>query len=143
MVCGARDLTESASQVKRGVWRRVASWVFRATVRRLLALPVTDTQCGLKAFSQRAAQEIFSRSTIDGFAFDVELLFIASQLGFTCERIPVVQLNEYASTISLRRHAWPMLQEVLGICQRHRQGAYDFVDAKNAVEKAHESRRAA
>jgi dolichyl-phosphate beta-glucosyltransferase len=74
---------------------------------------VADTQCGLKLFSRRAAQEIFSRATIDGFAFDAEVVFLTRRLRLPFLRIPVNLIHEYASTLSLRRHALPMLWDVV------------------------------
>jgi glycosyltransferase involved in cell wall biosynthesis len=124
VVCGARDLAESSALVVRSAWRQCASWVFRAAVRRLLTLHVTDTQCGLKVFSRRAIESIFPRQRIDGLAFDVEVLYLAERLGLSCARIPVVQRNEYASTISLRRHALPMFLELLRIRAHDWQGSY-------------------
>jgi len=115
VVCGARDLVGSGSKVSRSLWRHCASWAFRSAVQRLLALQITDTQCGLKVFSRRAIDSIFPRQQVDGLAFDVEVLYLAERLGLTCARIPVLQLNEYASTISLRRQALPIFIELLRI----------------------------
>ena len=67
---------------------------------RLVSREVTDTQCGLKAFSRRAAHEIFSRSTLDGFSFDAEVAFLTQRLGLSFQRIPVNLVREYGSTLS-------------------------------------------
>jgi len=120
VVCGGRDLPESRSNVSRSYWRRLASRAFRTAVSQVVPLKVCDTQCGLKVFSREAAQRVFSCQHIDGLAFDVEVLFLAERLGLSCVRIPVVQLNENASTISLRRHAVPMLIDLFRIRWLHR-----------------------
>jgi dolichyl-phosphate beta-glucosyltransferase len=126
VVCGARDLAGSGTKVSRSLWRHCASWTFRGAVRRLLALKVTDTQCGLKAFSRRAVESIFPRQQVEGLAFDVEVLYLAEQLGLGCVRIPVLQLTEHATTISLRRQALPMLMELVQIRWRDLSGGYDL-----------------
>ncbi|HEX4148062.1 MAG TPA: glycosyltransferase [Pirellulales bacterium] len=113
VVFGARDVAGSVDQVPRRWSRRAATWVFREVIRRLISREVTDTQCGLKAFSRRAAYEVFSQVAIDGFAFDVEVVFLVHRLGLRFRRIPVSLVNEYASTLSLSRHAIPMLLDVL------------------------------
>lgn len=41
-----------------------------------------DTQCGFKIFEAHAAEEIFSRMTILGWGFDLEVLAVARQLGY-------------------------------------------------------------
>jgi dolichyl-phosphate beta-glucosyltransferase len=122
VIFGARDMEGSAQRVRCRFSRRVATRVFRAVVKRVVACGVTDTQCGLKLFSRRAAREIFSRTTIDGFAFDTEVVTLTQRLGLPFERIPVTLINDYASTLSLRRNALPMLLDVLGLWLRSRLG---------------------
>ncbi len=58
-------------------------------------------------------REIFSRATIDGFAFDAEVVFLARRLRLPHRRVPVNLIHDYDSTISLRRHALPMLWDVV------------------------------
>ena len=49
-----------------------------------------DTQCGFKAFRREAAQAIFSRQRLEGWAFDAELLYLAGKLGFSVRQVPIV-----------------------------------------------------
>ena len=81
---------------------------------------MTDTQCGLKLFSRRAAGEVFSRMTISGFAFDAEVVFLTQRLGFSYRRIPVSLVREYASTLSLWRDTLPMLRDIMGLWWHNR-----------------------
>ena len=134
VVFGARDLRESAVLAPRKFLRTLATWVFRSVVRQLVSRQVTDTQCGLKVFSRRAAIEIFSRTTIEGFAFDAEVVFLTHRLALPFRRIPVTLINEYASTISLTRHALPMLLDVIGLRWRALRGSYDLDRAVVAAE---------
>jgi dolichyl-phosphate beta-glucosyltransferase len=113
VVFGARDIEGSEHLAPRRLARRLATYTFREIVRRLVSREVTDTQCGLKLFSRRAALEIFSRTTIDGFAFDAEVVMLTHQLELAFRRVPVTLVNEFASTLSLRRNALPMLMDVL------------------------------
>jgi dolichyl-phosphate beta-glucosyltransferase len=124
VVFGARDVRESVNLAPRRLARRLATFAFREVVSRLVSREVTDTQCGLKLFSRRAALEIFSRTTIDGFAFDAEVVLLTHLLDISFRRVPVTLVNEYGSTISLRRHALPMLIEVLRAWVRARLGKY-------------------
>jgi dolichyl-phosphate beta-glucosyltransferase len=84
----------------------------------MVSQELVDTQCGLKVFSRGCAKEIFSRATIDGFAFDVEVVRLAICLGVTVKRIPVRLVNEQSSTLSLTRHAIPMLADAMRVCYR-------------------------
>jgi len=120
VVFGARDLAQSTHRARRKLSRTLATWLFREVVKRLVSHEVTDTQCGLKAFSLRAAQEIFSRLTLDGFSFDAEVVFLTQRLGLPFERIPVNLVREYGSTLSLRRHTIPMLRDIVALWWRNR-----------------------
>jgi dolichyl-phosphate beta-glucosyltransferase len=124
VVFGARDLDGSACLARRRLLRTMATTVFREIVRHLVSRQVTDTQCGLKVFSRRAALEIFSRTTIDGFAFDAEVVYLTKRLELPFHRVPVTLINEYSSTISLSRHALPMLLDVFKLRARALRGEY-------------------
>jgi dolichyl-phosphate beta-glucosyltransferase len=126
VVFGARDLKESSVRAPRRIMRTLAHWAFSSAVQMLVSWQVTDTQCGLKIFSRRAALEIFSRTTINGFAFDTEVVFLTDRLALPFVRVPVTLINEYASTISLTRHALPMLMDVIGLRWRAFWGEYEL-----------------
>ena len=70
-------------------WRRIGGRLFALARRRLLLSDVEDTQCGFKAFRHSAAQALFSRQRLEGWAFDTELLFLARRLGFSIAQVPV------------------------------------------------------
>src|SRR3972149_6853339 len=118
VVFGARDLAASKHLAPRHWMRQMATYVFRAIVKTLVSRQVTDTQCGLKLFTRQAASEIFSRLTIDGFSFDAEVVLLTHRLDLSFKRIPVTLINDYASTLSLRRNALPMLADVFRIWWR-------------------------
>jgi dolichyl-phosphate beta-glucosyltransferase len=131
---GARDLEGSHQIVGRRLLRRAASAVFSQIVRFLISHDVTDTQAGLKLFSARASQEIFSRTVIDGFAFDVEVVFLTHHMDFTYQRIPVDLINEESSSLSVWRHTLPMLREVFQIRLRALRGAYEIATHVPSVD---------
>ncbi len=133
VVFGARDLKESSVRAPRRFLRTLAHWVFRSAMQLLVSRQVTDTQCGLKIFSRRAALEIFSRTTINGFAFDAEVVFLTHRLALPFIRIPVTLINEYSSTISLTRHALPMLMDVVQLRWRARSGEYKLAPISPAA----------
>lgn len=70
-------------------WRRIGGRLFAAARRRLLLSDIEDTQCGFKAFRRAAAQAVFSRQQLDGWAFDAEVLYLARRLGFSVRQIPI------------------------------------------------------
>jgi dolichyl-phosphate beta-glucosyltransferase len=146
VVFGARDIEGSENLAPRRLLRRLATFAFREVVRRLVSHEVTDTQCGLKLFGRRAALEIFARSTIDGFAFDAEVVMLTQRLGLPFRRVPVTLINEFSSTLSLRRNTLPMLMDVVRLRLRERTArvapAPQFVFAA-AEATAEDARKAA
>ncbi len=69
----------------------------------LLAVPgIWDTQCGFKAFSDQAAQNIFSRARINRWGFDIEALALARKLDYQIGIIPVNWVNDPHSKVTLK-----------------------------------------
>lgn len=124
VVFGSRTAEGAASHVERRWLRTLASFVFRSCMMLLVSRQVTDTQCGLKVFSRRAARQIFSRATVNGFAFDAEVVFLTHLLHLSFVKIPVTLVNDYATTISLTRNALPMLMDVLNVRWRSLKNEY-------------------
>ena len=85
---GVRRATESV--VHDGAWyRRVMALTFNSIVRGFTGAEFLDTQCGFKGFHTDVAKLLFHLSRIDGFAFDVEILWLASRFGLDVTEIPV------------------------------------------------------
>ena len=74
-----------------------------------------DTQCGLKAFSSRAAKEIFSRSECNGFAFDFEVMMLAKELSFSVEQLPVKIVNHRDSKVQVLRDSIRMFGDIFKV----------------------------
>src|SRR5215207_4132120 len=94
------------------VARRAASRVFNLAIRGALGLPFGDTQSGLKGFRRAAAQQIFSQARVDGFAFDVEVLWLARQLSLEVTEVHVQAMERQGSKIQMVADALEMLGEV-------------------------------
>jgi glycosyltransferase involved in cell wall biosynthesis len=62
--------------------RRIASWWYQQLNRLLFRLDVRDTQVGLKVFHKRVVDEVVPLLLVKQFAFDIELLAVATALGF-------------------------------------------------------------
>ena len=96
--------------------RHLLSRIFNLIVRLLLIRDIADTQCGIKAFRLDTARAIFEKLTIQSFAFDVELLFIAQQNGVKVVPIPVTyDYIDEPSSVQLFRNAFEMLRSLMQI----------------------------
>lgn len=100
---GSRALDRSLIGVRQPAFRDFSGRFFNLVMRAVTGLPYRDTQCGFKLFRAQAAREIFSRQQLEGFGFDVEVLFIARRLGYECLEIPVRWNDVAGSKVSLRR----------------------------------------
>lgn len=78
------------SQIDYPFRRRVASFVYYSIVRVLLQLPVHDTQTGMKLFTREALDFAFSRMVTKRYAFDLEVLAIASDAGYVVAEAPII-----------------------------------------------------
>lgn len=94
--------------------------VFNAFVRALALPGLTDTQCGLKGFRRDAARRIFAAQTIDGFGFDVEVLYLARTLGYRIDELPVACTYHGGSSVSRVGDAIRMVRDVFLVRWRHR-----------------------
>src|SRR5689334_9305023 len=100
-------------------WRReYAGRVFNLLVRVATGLPFWDTQCGFKAFRLDVCRPILEAARVDGFAFDVELLYLAQRAGLRIREIPVRWNHAEGSKVSFFRDSLRMLREVIALRAR-------------------------
>jgi glycosyltransferase involved in cell wall biosynthesis len=97
LAIGSRAVDRSLIGVRQPLFRENIGRFFNVLMRAITGLPFHDTQCGFKLFETRAAREIFRRQRLDGFGFDVEVLYIARHLGYKCLEVPV-HWNDVAGT---------------------------------------------
>jgi len=97
-------------------WRREqAGRVFNLLVRIATGLPFWDTQCGFKAFRLDVCRPILERARVQGFAFDVELLFLAHRAGLRLREIPVHWNHAEGSKVRVVHDSLAMLREVIAL----------------------------
>jgi dolichyl-phosphate beta-glucosyltransferase len=115
---GSRHVAGSRVRVRQGADRRLMGRVFNLLVRVLLLPGLRDTQCGVKLFRREAAFAVFERCRSDGFAFDVEALWLARRLGYRVAEVPVEWHNSPDSRVRPLVDVPRMLWELLTIKQR-------------------------
>lgn len=116
VVAGSRNLPQSQIAIEPPLLRRLTGMAFKTAVRGLVLTGFSDTQCGFKGFRREAAREIFSRCTVDGFAFDVEVLALARLMGFRVSELPVLlALDSSDSSINLTTDPLRMAGDLLRI----------------------------
>lgn len=93
---------------------------------RLLALPgFHDTQCGFKCFTAQSAEMLFTKQTITGWTFDVEILYLAKRLGLQIVEIPIPWIYNPESKVHVFRDSIQMALDLIRIRRNARLGIYD------------------
>jgi dolichyl-phosphate beta-glucosyltransferase len=124
VVVGSRRHVGTTTLVRAGRLREISGRVFNLFTRLVLPRSFGDTQCGLKGFRLDAARAIFQRATVDGFAFDVEVLWLASHLGYSVVEVPVELDSAAGSTVRLPLEVLRMLRDLARIKRRAGIGGY-------------------
>jgi len=121
VVVGSRALPGSQIAKHQPWWREQAGKLFGSFVRTMLLPGITDSQCGFKFFARPAAEAIFRQQQLTGWAFDVELLYLAERLGYSIAQVPVRWIDEPHSRVRMLRDGPQMLIDVLRIRWIHRK----------------------
>jgi dolichyl-phosphate beta-glucosyltransferase len=109
---GSRALDRSLIGVHQSWRRESAGRIFNLLVRISTGLPFWDTQCGFKAFRLDVCRPILEAARIEGFAFDVELLFLARRAGLRLREIPVRWNHREGSKVHFIHDSLRMLREI-------------------------------
>jgi len=92
--------------------RKVASKLYIKVLCLVGGLKLSDSQTGCKAFSAKAAKDIFSRCEVNGFAFDFEAILWAQKLGYKFREMPVKIINHRESKVNLVKDAFKMMKDL-------------------------------
>jgi dolichyl-phosphate beta-glucosyltransferase len=108
-------------EVKTSLHRRLIGRCFAFFVNVFAFGGIADTQCGFKIFRREAALAIFPRQKTAGFAFDVEILFIARRLSLSIIEVPVNWVAQPGSKVNLVTDSLKMLWDICRIHWLHRR----------------------
>jgi len=117
-ILASRRLPESQIIIRQPLLRRLSGKAFNMALRAGGLTRFADTQCGCKLFCHDAAKAIFAKSELDGFAFDVEILNIAAQLGYRMEEVPVSWGDAGGSRVWLPRDGFRALRDAWKLRER-------------------------
>ncbi len=111
IMIGSRNLDKSGHE-SYTLLRLIMSKVYFKLICLVTGFKHSDSQCGIKCFSGEAAEAIFSRCIIDGFAFDLEALMRADKMGYKVGEVPVKIINHRESKVHVVRDTIRMLKDV-------------------------------
>lgn len=120
LVLGSRAVAGSRVEIHQPRHRELMGKTFNLIIRALGTGPFRDTQCGFKLLTGAAAHDLFSRLTVDGFAFDVELVWLARRRGYEVHEVGVRWRDAVGSRVNPLVDPLVMLRDVLLVRWRHR-----------------------
>lgn len=123
VVIGSRE-GQGARRRGEPAYRHLMGRVFNHVVQTLAVPGIEDSQCGFKAFTAEAARAVFSRQRIDGFGFDVEVLYLARRLGFAIRVVPLHWEHKQNSRVAPVGDTLGMLSDVLRVRLNDWRGMY-------------------
>jgi dolichyl-phosphate beta-glucosyltransferase len=129
---GSRALPDSNVEIRQSWLRQTMGRSFNVIIRSLTGLPFRDTQCGFKLMDRERVKPLVDKMVVDGFAFDVELLYLCARFGLSVAEVPVTWRNASGSKVSIVGDPLRMIADVLRIRWRFRRGLYKPEGAADA-----------
>jgi dolichyl-phosphate beta-glucosyltransferase len=123
VVIGSRDVSGARLEPPQPWYRVLLGNLGNIFIQIMLLRGIKDTQCGFKAFTDRAAEKIFSLVTIASWGFDVESLSLAKMFGYKIKEVPVTWVNSAESKVKSTAYI-QVLWEVVKIKMRMIAGYY-------------------
>jgi len=117
---GDRGLSESVYFEDVSSTRKWGSRLYTYLVTRFITGGISDTQCGLKGFRSAVAKDLFTNAKLNGFALDVELIYLALRRNYRIHQAWVRLRSTDGNSVRLWKHGWTMLIDLLKIRFRRR-----------------------
>ncbi len=125
IVFGSREARGAKVEVRQPFWRESSGKLFNMLMRSITGLPFSDTQCGFKLFDLEQSRILFQLQRIDGFGFDVEILYIARKKGLEAQEVAVTWRNAEGSKVGLMS-GLAAIRDLYAIRRNDRMGLYEM-----------------
>lgn len=122
VVVGSRS-ADGAQVSGKSLTRRVLSGGLQTVVRGF-GISVSDTQCGFKLFTRDAARTLFTTQIVDGFSFDLEVLYLAHRRGYRVAEVPVEWIDAPGSTVDAAKVSLQFVRDLARIRLNDVRGRY-------------------
>ena len=121
LVIGSRNLRADGYEGYTAL-RKLMSKTYIKLISLVAGFKYSDSQCGLKCLRRNDAKDIFGRCTVNGFAFDLEVLILAGKLGKTVSEFPVRVINHHESESKVNpvKDTLKMIRDVSRIKKTHK-----------------------
>jgi len=119
MAIASRVVREEGADVRQCFKRWLSGRIFNYFVRLFVIRGIKDTQCGFKCFKSKPAHALFGEQKLEGFAFDVEILYLAKRHGYAIKEVSVMWRQGPDSRVSLLKDSLLMLGDLFKIRRLH------------------------
>jgi dolichyl-phosphate beta-glucosyltransferase len=125
VIIGSRGDHRSLIERRQPWYRQIGSVGFRVFMHIVTGLwEITDTQCGFKFFQEDVARDLFMRQQIDGYMYDVEILYLAKLAGYCIQQVPIRWHDDGDSRLQLLSGNIRNFRDVISIRFRHYSAPY-------------------
>ena len=121
---GSRALNDPTCVLQVRRHRKFFGRIFHLLVRALGIRGLTDTQCGFKLFRHHTVNDLFSVLQIDGYGFDVELLFVAQRRGYRIAEVAINWADRPGSKVQVIKDGIRMISELWTVRRNYLGGLY-------------------
>jgi len=122
---GSRSLPDSNVEIHQAWYREGMGRIFNLLLQLIVLRGFIDTQCGFKCVRRKCILPLLPLMVVDGFCFDVELLFLAKKAGLKIVEVPVTWVNDPVSKVHILKDSSKMFLDLLWIRFRDWFGQYD------------------
>ncbi|MDP3948774.1 MAG: glycosyltransferase family 2 protein [bacterium] len=112
VVVGSRAVKGSKLEPPQPFYKQLLGKLSNIIIQIVNVPGIWDTQCGFKAFSEKAAEKIFNVSKINGWGFDIEALALARHFGYRTKEMPVHWVNDIKSHVKLSAYLKTFVENV-------------------------------
>jgi len=119
IVIGSRVIREPGVSVQARLHRKCMGALFNTLVHTFLIKDIKDTQCGFKMFRRAIARPLFAHMQIDGFGFDLEILYLARKMGYKIKETAVNWRHVEGGKVNLFTDPARMLSNIFQIRSMH------------------------
>ena len=124
VVIGSRKMSGAKITRHQPVWRENLGKVFTWLTNQIATKDISDVTCGFKCFTHDAARQLFSRSVIDDWSFDAEVLFLAQRFRYRIKEVPVTWHDTPGTKVRLWQDALRSLRGLMKIRVNAWRGLY-------------------
>lgn len=124
LAIASREL-DGARRINEPFYRHLMGRVYNLIVRLVAVRGIQDTQCGFKAFRRSVAHDLFAHQTIEGWGFDVEMLYIARRRGYRIVEVPVTWYYGAESKVRPIHDTLGMLRDLWQVRRNGHRGLYE------------------